>query len=823
MDNSAIDPQNLNPNFKATPDVSTSTDPLPKYRPEIEFQIAKLWQKKGKFDRAIAGYKKILEIAPTHWQSLEAIGDLLIAQGNETTAVSLYHRAIQHLAIDGRLQQALIYQQSGKLELAIEEYQKVLEIQPNHPEAFQGLEKVLLQNGDFSTAIAVYQKAITHNPNDAELHKRLINVMIAEYGFSAAFDHYRLVREDTKDIEISVSALLCCVVVRNEHPRLPYFLSYYRQKGVDRFLFIDNQSTDDTLAYLLQQPDVYVWSSTKSFNQVNFGSVWFELLLRRHGINHWCLTVDADELLYYPDCEHKTIPQLCQELDEKQYRAYTAILLDMYADKAIQETHCTPGQDFLKTCPYFDRQYYHRKQSQGGPYRNQTIYFGGLRERIFGVTGDYILNKVPLLKYGPDVVLAGGQHFTNLPETKIAQESGCLLHFKYFSLFPNYVAQEVQRQEHYGGAHQYLEYSRTLSSSNSLNLYDLDYSVPLQNSQQLIELGILQVEPTEKPRTVLCFPTILPLPPRTRKPVWSVMITAYNRVNYLEHALRSVLDQAPDTEQMQIEVVNDGAPAAIAAEIASLVEHVGQGRVNFYRHPENIGHPHIFNLCIQRASGQWVHLLHDDDWVEPGFYAALQSGIEQNLEIGAAFCRCKIVNEAGQEHWISNLERSTPGILSNWLERIAAHCELQFPAIVVKRDVYETIGGFCAEANSAFDWEMWQRIAVHYSVWYEPQPLAYFRTHTEAESHQLMKSGQQIADSRKAIEIAQTYLPKMTSDSLSDRARERYALWALQLAKQQLKQGMSQAAIANIGEALQCSQSSVVQQALTQLFLEIKV
>ncbi len=791
----------------------------PKFNVNVEFQIAKLWHQKGKIERAITGYRKVLAIAPTHWLSLLALDKLLTTKGEEKTAIALYRQAIENHAVIEWTQQATIYQRNGQLEKAIEECRKILEVNPTHSEVLQLLESALIQQGDIGSAIASYRLAIEHDPNNAEFHKRHINLIVDEEGIDTAFAYYELTRADDKGIKIFPSALLCCVVVRNELPRLPYFLNYYRQKGVNRFLIVDNQSTDGTLEYLLQQDDIYVWSSAKSFNQVNFGSVWFDLLLRRYGIDHWCLTVDADELLYYPDCERQTIRQLCQRLDEGQYRAYTAILLDMYSDQAVQDTHYKTEENFLDICPYFDRQYYHRIHQQSGPYRNQNIYFGGVRERVFGIAGEYFLSKVPLLKYGLEMVMIGGQHLTNLPPAKIAKDSGCLLHFKYFSLFTDYVAREVKRKEHYGDGHQYAEYFRTLSGNSALKLYDENHSVRLESSQQLVKLGIMKVEPEGDIVPVPEFPKILQLSTTTRRPFWSVMITAYNRVNYLEQALKSVLEQAPDAQEMQIEVINDGAGEAIASEIAALVDRVGGGRVNFYRHPENIGHPHIFNLCIQRARGQWVHLLHDDDWVAPGFYTALQSGIEREPSVGSAFCRFQVVDEVGENHWLSNLERRTLGILPHWLERISTHCCLQFPAVVIKREVYETLGGFSSEVGSAFDWEMWQRAALRYRVWYEPRTLAYFRKHEGAESHRLARSGQQIADARLAIAIAETYLPRTTTVSLTDKARENSALWTLQLAKRQLARGENQAAIANVSEALQCSQTPRVKEALTQVFL----
>jgi hypothetical protein len=70
------------------------------------------------------------------------------------------------------------------------------------------------------------------------------------------------------------------------------------------------------------------------------------------------------------------------------------------------------------------------------------------------------------------------------------------------------------------------------------------------------------------------------------------------------------------------------------------------------------------------------------------------------------------------DHWLllSRLERKTPGILQNWLEQISVAQLIQTPAIVVRRSVYEQLGGFYSELFHAADWEMWKRISVHYPI-----------------------------------------------------------------------------------------------------------
>jgi glycosyltransferase involved in cell wall biosynthesis len=392
-----------------------------------------------------------------------------------------------------RFQLAKAWQLKGKVDAAIAGYQEVLQLQPDCVQAALKLGTLLLEQERLDDAIAVYSQSLRLNPNEAELHKNFIEALVRKDGIAVAFESYQLWRTDEKELVLSPDDILCCTVARNELVRLPYFLAYYRQQGIDKFFIIDNDSTDDTRSYLLAQPDVYLWHSTGSFNQANFGSVWFELLLRTYGLDRWCLIVDADEILYYPDCETRSIHQLCEALEGQGKKAMTAVLLDLYSDRAIAETHYTPGQNFLDLCPYFDRDFYHAKYEQHGPYRNQIGYFGGVRQRVFGESGSYYLSKVPLIQYSLDRVLTGGQHYTNCPQAEIATERGCLLHFKYFASFSSYVEREATRKEHYANGMQYAEYAKAIAQNDSLTLYDPNSSIALQDSQQLVELDIMQV------------------------------------------------------------------------------------------------------------------------------------------------------------------------------------------------------------------------------------------------------------------------------------------------------------------------------------------
>src|SRR6267378_4467279 len=131
-------------------------------------------------------------------------------------------------------------------------------------------------------------------------------------------------------------------------------------------------------------------------------------------------------------------------------------------------------------------------------------------------------------------------------------------------------------------------------------------------------------------------PAIRVLPVDDDRPFWSVMIPTYNpRADYLKETLKSVLQQDPGPDQMQIEVIDDGSSDDTASEVT---RRIGAGRVTFHRELENRGLANAWNRCIERARGHWVHILHQDDIVLPGFYDALRKGADCSNPC-AIFCR----------------------------------------------------------------------------------------------------------------------------------------------------------------------------------------
>lgn len=291
------------------------------------------------------------------------------------------------------------------------------------------------------------------------------------------------------------------------------------------------------------------------------------------------------------------------------------------------------------------------------------------------------------------------------------------------------------------------------------------------------------------------------LTPGEGRPLWSVMIPTYNCAGYLRQSLGSVLAQDPGPEIMQIEVVDD---ASAADDPAAVVAELGGGRVGFFRQPENVGHVRNFETCVLRSRGRLIHLLHGDDWVREGFYRRMAEPFLADPALGAAFCRQVIADERGNWLTVSPLERPESGVLSSWLEAIATGQRLQTPSMVVRREVYERLGGFDRRiSHYVEDWEMWVRIAAHYPVWYETEPLAFYRVHANSisgrgQSRRIAENGRSL---RQVVEINREVLPPAWAGKLSREALRNFAASCLRRSRRALVAGDRAVAFAYLREA----------------------
>jgi glycosyltransferase involved in cell wall biosynthesis len=271
-------------------------------------------------------------------------------------------------------------------------------------------------------------------------------------------------------------------------------------------------------------------------------------------------------------------------------------------------------------------------------------------------------------------------------------------------------------------------------------------------------------------------PKVEPIAQGTGRPLWSVMIPAFNCAKYLRPCLESVLAQDRGTDRMEIEVIDDYStkddPAAVVAEL-------GQGRVRFHRNARNEGLTANFNNCIERSSGELVHILHGDDSILPGFYRKMEELAEAHPIVSFFHARALLLDEAGNEEGIS------PPI-----ENLASPCNAVGPflfytnpfrtaGIVVRRAFYERYGGFISKVAAVSDWEMWVRAVFLGNGLCVDDTLATYRTFAGNATSRQVRTGENLRDCLTLGEHwAACGMPEFSLRSFREMVSSAAAYWA---------------------------------------------
>lgn len=222
------------------------------------------------------------------------------------------------------------------------------------------------------------------------------------------------------------------------------------------------------------------------------------------------------------------------------------------------------------------------------------------------------------------------------------------------------------------------------------------------------------------------------------------MIPTHNTGAFLRTALDSVLAQDQGPAHMDIEVVDDGSTTD---DPERLVREFGDGRIRLHRNPRNLGPTATFNECLRRARGEWIHLLHGDDAVLPGFYAACDRIIAENPDVVMVIGQVIMIDESGR--WLT-LTGPPPsragGPFVDFLLHQATAQVAQFAGTAVRRDAYEAVGGFCTRFHHVADRDMWFRVGQYGLVWCTDRPYGLYRVHAGADTGRHVRQGTDVEE-----------------------------------------------------------------------------
>ena len=307
--------------------------------------------------------------------------------------------------------------------------------------------------------------------------------------FGAGSNALDLVSPQDRLRQVAAAPVAVVACMRNEMFMLPHFLAHYRALGVGGFLIADNGSDDGSLDYLLDQPDVALFSVDTPYGRSMYGVAWQEALLAAFRPGAWTLVADADELLVWDDTAGGDLPELLSGADFAGADAVRLYMLDMYpqgplsgatfAGSPFAEAGCTDAEPFLTT------------SAARGPFSDQPTWTSGLRHRLIPGSRPelFVAQKLALLRYRPWMRLTEGLHY--VAGTRLARREMLLAHFKYTAAFRAKAEAEVARRQHFNDAEEYRKYLALVSEGRE-TIFDPAVSVGWTDSafvRQLFATG----------------------------------------------------------------------------------------------------------------------------------------------------------------------------------------------------------------------------------------------------------------------------------------------------------------------------------------------
>lgn len=211
------------------------------------------------------------------------------------------------------------------------------------------------------------------------------------------------------------------------------------------------------------------------------------------------------------------------------------------------------------------------------------------------------------------------------------------------------------------------------------------------------------------------------------EPLVSVVIPAFNRHEYIQHTVDSVLTQS--YKNIQLIVVDDGSTDGTF----ELLQQYGK-RLHLLTHPnrENRGQSAAINLGITQADGKYLAILDSDDYWAPNKLKVLVDFLEERDEIGLVYSNGYGVSASGEilYEFLPKNHQET-----NDPNRVLLDCYTLLPNnSVVRKSVIDKAGAFEEGFRAAQDHDMLIRLAEITKFAYIPEFLFYYRRHANSIS-----------------------------------------------------------------------------------------
>ncbi|MDG6249887.1 glycosyltransferase family 2 protein [Methanocalculus sp.] len=212
----------------------------------------------------------------------------------------------------------------------------------------------------------------------------------------------------------------------------------------------------------------------------------------------------------------------------------------------------------------------------------------------------------------------------------------------------------------------------------------------------------------------------------------SICIPTYNRADMVGCAIGSALAQT--YQDIEVVVVDNASKDNIEEVVASFKDP----RLRFVKNEENLGLFGNFNRCIEVAQGEFLHILHSDDYIDPDFTETCLAFFDEHPKVVLTFTS-SITHI--QDHEIEGHYAKTDMILpatDGFQKLLRERCFITCPSVMTRKEVYQQAGKYSLEFPYSSDYYQWLKISRILDIAYVKDTRVHYRQGEHSESHRLL-------------------------------------------------------------------------------------
>lgn len=265
----------------------------------------------------------------------------------------------------------------------------------------------------------------------------------------------------------------------------------------------------------------------------------------------------------------------------------------------------------------------------------------------------------------------------------------------------------------------------------------------------------------------------------------SVIVPNYNHARYLPERIASIREQSFQDFEL---ILMDDASTDNSREVIDDLAKTDQ-RIRTVINTTNSGSGYKqWNKGVGEASGEYIWIAESDDSAEPDVLKRLVEKLEQNPDVGLAYCQSWRMNEQSQKigtllEWTSDLgtDRWEQDFVANGVDECRRYlCRkntiVNASGVVFRRSLFEKVGGTTDTLRLCADWMLWVRMLMESNLAYVAEPLNRFRMEPTSVTHTSKKDGTNAEESYRMVRAIES-LVGIAPDVLESAREKMFFVW----------------------------------------------